>query len=46
MLEYELQDAEDLLNKNSKAAEKTLHQIDMDLDFLREQLTTIEVSIL
>lgn len=46
MLEYSLDDAEALLSKNHEAAIKSLAQVDEDLSFLREQLTTLEVSIL
>ena len=46
MLEYELDDAEKLLVKNQEAAIASLEQVDTDLGFLRDQLTTIEVSIL
>ena len=46
MLEYSLDEAEALLNKNYEAAIKSLNQVDEDLSFLREQLTTLEVSIL
>ena len=46
MLEYELDDAEKLLKKNQEAAIASLEQVDTDLGFLRDQLTTIEVSIL
>ena len=46
MLEYQLDDAEKLLQKNQEAAIASLEQVDADLGFLRDQLTTIEVSIL
>lgn len=46
MLEYELQDAEALLTKNLSAANSALKQVSFDLDFLRDQYTTVEVSIL
>ena len=46
MLEYTLDDADDLLEKNLSAAVKTLAQVDDDLGFLRDQMTTLEVSIL
>ena len=46
MLEYSLDDAEALLTKNLTAAEKTLDSVDSDLGFLRDQTTTLEVSIL
>lgn len=46
MLEYTLNDAETLLSKNLNTATKNLTQLEDDLDFLRDQLTTTEVSIL
>lgn len=46
MLEYTLDDAEALLSKNLQTATKNLNQLEIDLDFLRDQLTTTEVSIL
>ena len=46
MLEYTLDDAEALLTKNYTAAEKSLQTVDNDLGFLRDQTTTVEVSIL
>lgn len=46
MLEYTLDDAETLLTKNLQTATKNLNQLEIDLDFLRDQLTTTEVSIL
>ncbi|KAI0229030.1 Prefoldin subunit 3 [Lamellibrachia satsuma] len=45
MLEYELDDAEKLLKKNQEAAIASLEQVDTDLGFLRDQLTTIEVNM-
>lgn len=45
MLEYSLQDAEDLLTRNSQTAQKNLNQLENDLDFLRDQLTTTEVNM-
>jgi prefoldin subunit 5 len=45
MLEYSLDDAETLLNKNREAAIKSLAQVDEDLGFLRDQTTTIEVNM-
>lgn len=46
MLEYTIEEAEELLTKNLQAALKNLNQIDSDLSFLRDQITTTEVSIL
>lgn len=46
MLEYTLDDAERLLLRNEENAVKSLAQVEEDLGFLRDQTTTIEVSIL
>ena len=46
MLEYNLDDAEALLKKNQELAVKSLEQVEEDLGFIRDQTTTIEVSIL
>ena len=45
MLEYPLDEAEALLSKNLGAATKNVEQINVDLDFLRDQITTTEVSM-
>lgn len=45
MLEYGLQEAEDLLSKNHANAIKNLSQVEHDLDFLRNQCTTTEVTM-
>ncbi len=45
MLEYTLDDAEELLLKNKTSAAKNLAQIAFDLDFLRDQLTITEVTM-
>jgi len=45
MLEYSLNDAEALLNKNREAAVKSLSQVEDDLGFLRDQTTTVEVNM-
>ncbi|GIX70505.1 prefoldin subunit 3 [Caerostris darwini] len=45
MLEYSLPDAETLLSKNLQTASKNLSQLEDDLDFLRDQLTTTEVNM-
>ncbi|KAG8176688.1 hypothetical protein JTE90_018417 [Oedothorax gibbosus] len=45
MLEYTLNDAEALLSKNLNTATKNLSQLEDDLDFLRDQLTTTEVNM-
>lgn len=44
MLEYTVEEAEQLLTKNLDTAVKNLAQIDVDLDYLRDQITTMEVS--
>lgn len=46
MLEYNLDDAEKLLEKNYDAASRSLAQVEDDLGFIRDQTTTLEVSIL
>merc|ERR1711915_1116526 len=45
MLEYSLEDAEELLTKNCESAEKNLAQIAFDLDYLRDQMTITEVTM-
>lgn len=45
MLEYSLDDAQELLTKNITTAKKTLKCIEHDLDFLRDQFTTTEVNM-
>lgn len=45
MLEYSLEDAEKLLDKNFKSAQKNLKEIAFDLDFLRDQMTITEVTM-
>ena len=44
MVEYNFEEAEKLLNDNLKNAENNLAEYDNDLDYLREQITTIEVN--
>ena len=39
-------EAVQLLRKNLETAQRSLHQVEEDLDFLKDQLTTIEVGIL
>ncbi|KPI94152.1 putative prefoldin subunit 3 [Papilio xuthus] len=45
MLEYSLEDAENLLTTNMATAKKNLSCVEHDLDFLRDQWTTIEVNM-
>jgi hypothetical protein len=45
MLEYPISEAEQLLTKNFETATKNLQQIETDLDFLRDQITTTEVNM-
>jgi len=45
MLEYTLDDAEELLKKNLASAEKQLAEIGFDLDYLRDQMTMVEVTM-
>lgn len=46
MLEYSLEGAEELLCRNLQTATRNLTELDSDVDFLRDQITTTEVSIL
>jgi len=45
MLEYEIQEAEEVLLKNHDAAKKSLGQVEEDLLFIRDQMTTLEVNM-
>ncbi|XP_068634032.1 prefoldin subunit 3 [Battus philenor] len=45
MLEYSLEDAEQLLTTNMATAKKNLSRVEHDLDFLRDQWTTTEVNM-
>ncbi|CAH4034050.1 prefoldin subunit 3 [Pieris brassicae] len=45
MLEYTLEDAENLLTTNMATATKNLANVEHDLDFLRDQWTTTEVNM-
>jgi prefoldin subunit 5 len=45
MLEYSLEQADELLTKNHNQAKLTMEQTDKDLDFLKDQITTTEVNI-
>ena len=46
MVEYSFQEANELLSKNLESAETNLKSIETELDFLKDQITTSEVSIL
>lgn len=45
MLEYPLEEAKALLTKNLSTSSGNLKQIDGDLEFLRDQITTSEVNL-
>ncbi|XP_012278054.1 prefoldin subunit 3 [Orussus abietinus] len=45
MLEYSLDDAQEFLIKNIEAAKRNLGYVEHDLDFVRDQFTTIEVNM-
>ncbi|ESO11723.1 hypothetical protein HELRODRAFT_71753, partial [Helobdella robusta] len=45
MLEYDIDEARELLLKNQETAVKTLSAVDDDLGFIRDQTTTIEVNM-
>lgn len=45
MMEYSLEEADELLGTNEKNAELTLAQLEHDVVFLRDQITTTEVNI-
>ncbi|KAK1783312.1 Prefoldin subunit-domain-containing protein [Copromyces sp. CBS 386.78] len=45
MLSYPIEEAEQLLDSKLKAATQSLQNCEEDLDFLREQITTMEVAI-
>uniref|UniRef100_A0A8C5P4T9 Prefoldin subunit 3 n=1 Tax=Jaculus jaculus TaxID=51337 RepID=A0A8C5P4T9_JACJA len=45
MLEYDIDEAQALLEKNLSTATKNLDSLEEDLDFLRDQFTTTEVSM-
>ena len=46
MLEYTLQEAKELLESKLTTAQEAHKNVLEDLEFLREQVTTMEVSIL
>lgn len=45
MLEYELPEAKALLQKNHDAASAVLKDLDRDVDYLKDQITTTEVNM-
>uniref|UniRef100_A0A8C7W735 Prefoldin subunit 3 n=1 Tax=Oncorhynchus mykiss TaxID=8022 RepID=A0A8C7W735_ONCMY len=45
MLEYDIDEAQSLLEKNLATASRNLDSLEEDLDFLRDQFTTTEVSL-
>lgn len=45
MLEYDIDEAQALLEKNLLTATKNLDSLEEDLDFLRDQFTTTEVNM-
>lgn len=45
MLSYSTSEALELLSKNNSSAAKNLTSIDKDLDYLRDQITTTEVTM-
>ncbi|XP_060787804.1 prefoldin subunit 3 [Neoarius graeffei] len=45
MLEYDIDEAETLLEKNLGTASRNLESLEEDLDFLRDQFTTTEVNM-
>ncbi|GFN85708.1 prefoldin subunit 3 [Plakobranchus ocellatus] len=45
MLEYEINEADDVLMKNLEAAKKSLSQVEDDLLYIRDQMTTLEVNM-
>jgi hypothetical protein len=44
MLSYPIDEAETLLEGKLKAAEESLSNAEEDMDFLRQQITTLEVN--
>jgi hypothetical protein len=46
MLEYPIDDAYSLLSTNLANAQKSLTEVDEDVDYITEQCTTLEVGIL
>uniref|UniRef100_A0A3Q3AZ09 Prefoldin subunit 3 n=1 Tax=Kryptolebias marmoratus TaxID=37003 RepID=A0A3Q3AZ09_KRYMA len=45
MLEYDIDEAQALLEKNLSTASRNLETLEEDLDFLRDQFTTTEVNM-
>ena len=45
MLEYTIDEAKSLLAKNLESAKQSSKQTELDLDFLKDQMTTTEVNI-
>lgn len=45
MLEYTTDEAMELLQKNLGAATKSLEEVNKDLDFCKDQNTTLEVAM-
>ncbi|XP_029616510.1 prefoldin subunit 3 [Salmo trutta] len=45
MLEYDINEAQSLLEKNLATASRNLDSLEEDLDFLRDQFTTTEVNM-
>lgn len=45
MLEYPIEEAKSLLEKNLETAQKNLNLLENDLDFVKDQITTTEVNI-
>lgn len=46
MLEYDLQEAEDVMKENREESKRIIKKLDKEMDFLKAQLTTLEVDIL
>ena len=45
MLEYPTQEALTLLREKLAASQKSISELELDLGFLREQITTVEVNM-
>ncbi|KAI8915071.1 Prefoldin subunit 3, partial [Entophlyctis helioformis] len=45
MLEYPIGEAKDLLTSKLASARLSLEQVDEDLEFIKEQITTVEVNM-